>query len=229
MLELAEALPRTLPWSQNPHIPDIDWDKVGRDVRDLGKAIAKTITALCVGQLMGSSLATGLLGKAPEMTCNGSYGPVLFPGNDTPESTGHDVQALGGNPAWMHLTHDVYRYPSGWYSKPIYGDPCGAAKRALGQSASAGQDCDEFPFRSTREGGPGLPYWTDPGNPMKVGASIQPIKGNDNSRQGGIVGAFYAACSIPTGGSSAGFTVIPIPLLPKTMWTGKGANSVQLG
>jgi hypothetical protein len=82
-------------------------------------------------------------------------------------------------------------------------------------------DCDEFPFRTTAEGGPGLPYWIYPAQPTKAGADIQPINSIDNETQGGILSYFYTACRVTPGSR---FFVVPVPFLPKTMWNGSGCG-----
>lgn len=60
---------------------------------------------------------------------------------------------------------------------------------------NTGKDCDEYPFRSTREGGPG--------------ASLMPIGLSDNRHAGARLAALYSRCSVHHEGRS--MLVIPLP------------------
>jgi hypothetical protein len=64
----------------------------------------------------------------------------------------------------------------------------------------AGKDCDEYPFRSTREGGPGPPP-----------ASLAKVPASANRSQGGSLGAFYRRCGLRATGKA--FLVVPAPPL----------------
>ena len=214
--EMTQTLPRTLA----PNAPtDIPWDKIGRDIQSLTEAIAKTIVAICAGSFIGTQLA-GFLGRSADSICGGDHGPVFLSGGDTLEATNHDAAVIvPSHLDWATLTHASYRFAKGWYTNKQYGDPCAAAKARAAHPNASGQQCDEYPFRSTAEGGPGLPYWTDPTNPARQGASIEYIDGSDNMIQGGIVSAFYTACSIPKdSGNESKFLVIPLATIPLTMW-----------
>ncbi len=65
--------------------------------------------------------------------------------------------------------------------------------------------CDEFPFRSTTQAGPG--------------ASLRTIDATDNKSAGARAGNFYARCGLnTTGAASTAFLVVPQPALPVTTY-----------
>jgi hypothetical protein len=128
--------------------------------------------------------------------------PTFITGNDAREAADHDLAALGArsdpdmtgqavNPAWVMLSRDAPGKPgAGWYS--------GSAPCTL--PTPAGQNCDEYPFFSTQQGGgdvfptPNLKY----------------IDGTQNQLQGTRLNQFYTdpTCSISTGSA---FLAIPLP------------------
>ncbi len=115
--------------------------------------------------------------------------PIFFSGDDVREATGHDYAAMFRQPAWRGLNYlprgDAGR---GWYS--------GKQECA---SRTSEQDCDEYPFYSTVQGG---------GSAVPQ-PSLRPIARTDNRRQGGFYGAFSRRClkSVP----SSPFLVVTAP------------------
>ena len=61
------------------------------------------------------------------------------------------------------------------------------------------QDCDEYPFYSTKQGGPAS--GENPTGDLKL------INSTDNRRQGSALNVFYQGCSVTNGVS---FLVLPI-------------------
>lgn len=128
---------------------------------------------------------------------------IFLPGLDVFEAAQHDAEAIASNPAWVKLTRGkASDYSPRWYL---------ADSRCFG-SVSDGTACDEYPYGSTLQGGPG--------------ASLKTINAAENSLEGTKLNQFYAAihCNVPQG---ANFLVIPTVLpdavestsvAPPTFW-----------
>ena len=122
----------------------------------------------------------------------------------TPEATRHDRDAIMGFPIWALVT-------KGPNAEAPDGSEAQAARRwyrNLPQCRAAlkGQDCDEYPFYSTIQGGPardGFPA-----------GDIRPINAGDNRAQGASLNGFYqGSCNVSNG---VNFLVLPLdnPLIP---------------
>ncbi len=116
---------------------------------------------------------------------------IIFPGDDTPEVTRHELTAITvfQQPPLLHWVVPAARARKGWYKK-LRVTPC-----TSNTLQGSGKQCDEYPFLSTREGGPG--------------ASLQPVSQADNSRHGGRVNQFYSVCHLRQQGKR--FLVVPLP------------------
>ncbi len=114
---------------------------------------------------------------------------TIFPGNDTPQVTRHELAAItnGGKPVELHWVVEGSRARPGWYR-----DRPECAGKTGGRT---GKQCDEYPFRSTREGGPG--------------ASLRPANQLDNSRHGQHLRRFYTTCGLQH--QDTRFLVVPLP------------------
>ena len=144
-------------------------------------------------------------GSGDKSFTNCSSLPIFISGYDVREASQHDLEALGWlsspnnagqtvNPAWVELNRDVPNKPGdGWYTGKA---PCTSP-------TPPGANCDEYPFYSTTQGGPG--------------ANLKYIDGNQNQLQGRILGYFYTSntytaygqgCNLPTGQA---FLAIPLP------------------
>jgi RHS repeat-associated protein len=124
---------------------------------------------------------------------------VLIPGNDTPATTAHIIGNQLAMPLNRVLTR-TYRFPTekrDWYDR-VY-SLCAHRGAAV---------CDEYPFWSTREGGPENYPWR---------VSLFPVPSDEGPRQGGRLGGFYASCRIAEGEK---FIVAPTLFLPTTWWCG---------
>ena len=118
--------------------------------------------------------------------------PVFMPGGDTPDTTRHIVDALSSNSGWSVLTraeHPDSTTNRRWYQ----GD-----SRCAGEVGDA-LSCDEYPFYTSRQGGPG--------------ASLRLVPGWEQDKQGGFLSAFYGACGI---GQGDDYVVAPMPSQPTT-------------
>jgi len=109
-----------------------------------------------------------------------------------PEATRHDAEAIAdGQPAVLTYIDKSKRASKGWYDDE---ENC--------QDRLTGQQCDEYPYISTEQGGPGN------------GVSLKLIDGPDNMNEGAQLGGFYKFCGLaaePEGSPDRNFLVIPIP------------------
>lgn len=113
---------------------------------------------------------------------------IFFTGSDTPDTRDHIRDAiLSGYPAVL----DRISPPKSrsW----LRTDP-----RCVGKTGgTTGKWCDEYPFASTVQGGPG--------------SSLRPIVAWEQRLQGGKLSAFYRACAVKAGDTIDGkFGVVPI-------------------
>lgn len=118
-----------------------------------------------------------------------------MPGGDTPEMTAHIVDALTSNPVWSVLTRA--EHPASTTNRQWYRGDARCAG-SLGDALS----CDEYPFFTSRQGGPG--------------ASLRLVPGWEQSRQGGFLRNFYAMCGI---GQGDDYAVVPVHPQPTTTFT----------
>ena len=140
--------------------------------------------------------AAGVIGR-DEHPCRDE--PIFMPGADAGWAAVHDATAIASNPAWAELTYG--RAPgvlSGWYRAG--GFKLYAAGKCFAAPGPRGVQCDEYPFISTNEGGPG--------------ASLAEVPASQNSREGSRLSSMYtdAACGmIP---NQTTFFVVPtaVPL-----------------
>jgi RHS repeat-associated protein len=133
--------------------------------------------------------------QAPQTEADDCGLPVFMPGGDTPETTAHIVDALSSNAGWSVLTraeHPDSTSNRRWYQ----GD-----SRCAGEVGDA-LSCDEYPFYTSRQGGPG--------------ASLRLVPGWEQDKQGGFLSAFYGACGI---GQGDDYVVAPMPSQPTTTFT----------
>ncbi len=113
---------------------------------------------------------------------------IFLPGLNVFQAAQHDAEAIVSNPAWVKLTRgQVPGVNAGWYSRD---------SRCFGTLPTA-TACDEYPYFSTVQGGPG--------------ASLKTIDAAQNSLEGTRLNQFYAVsrCNVPQGAS---FLVIPTVL-----------------
>jgi hypothetical protein len=133
--------------------------------------------------------------------------PIFISGYDVREAAEHDLEALGWvsspnnngqnvNPAWLQLNRDIANKPGdGWYRGVA---PCSSP-------TPPGENCDEYPFYSTTQGG--------------QGANLKYIDATQNQLQGTRLYQFYSSvasaagvgipgCNVPTGQE---FLAVPLP------------------
>jgi hypothetical protein len=215
------TLPRPwVPWQGGPGAGagagdapnwDLPWSQIGRNLARLAAELVTAATAACAATSVALNLATRFVGKNSSDVCSGKAGPVFMTGLDTPAATGHDMEALILHPTWAQLAHTSRKLGAWYYNVANTPNDCTRSKDDLASmgKASDGMNCDEFPFGSTAEGGPG--------------ASLKLIDGNDNKYQGSLLSSFYGygqnGCGIPTdSGEESKFLVVPVPAIP-TLWT----------
>jgi RHS repeat-associated protein len=107
--------------------------------------------------------------------------PILIVGNETPETSQHilDAQTNKGSsliisPFW--LTRKSPPHSRAWLRNNT---DCATKVRGV-------TSCDEYPFASTEEGGV----------KNRARVSLRPVPVGEQSRQGGLLSAFYFACRI---------------------------------
>ena len=123
--------------------------------------------------------------------------PIIAPGSDMPEITKNTLVGLGRNPQWALLHYEdpvpkAQTVTRDWYSGI---PPC------VGYSGT-GQQCDEFPYFSSLEGGPPPPGGIRP--------ALRLVPGVEQSRQGGHLSSFNTACGLNTRPNNPPFWVIPM-------------------
>jgi hypothetical protein len=124
---------------------------------------------------------------------------IFASGSDVAEATQHDIEALAVNPGWVKLNYELgsTKPGAGWQSCP---------------DKLPGQECDEYPFFATEQGGP----LARPVPHRKA------IDADDNGLQGVRYSSFRSTCSLQTGtpqvgGNSVGGTpFLGIPIPPST-------------
>jgi hypothetical protein len=138
--------------------------------------------------------------------------PVLVTGLDTEESARHifDAQLGRGSnlyPSPFLLTRKFPPARAGWYRSK---DECRQKTGGI-----TGKHCDEFPYRSTNQGGP-------KNYPGRV--SLKAVAAIESPLQGGKLAGFYAFCRIAKHSTSpiptqnkAAFLAIGVPELPVTI------------
>jgi hypothetical protein len=112
--------------------------------------------------------------------------PIFASGDDVPEATIHDLEALASHYPWVRLNYEFgeTKPGAGWQTCP-------------GQQP--GQQCDEYPFFATLQGGPSaIPT-----------PHLKAINGIQNMSQGGKYGAFSQTCLARQTGRP--FLGIPLP------------------
>jgi hypothetical protein len=107
---------------------------------------------------------------------------IFAPGNDVAEATVHDGEAiLAGQASYLHYESETDKSSGDnpvlrrWYRQSQY-NGCGPGY------VKGVTNCDEYPYYSTMEGGPG--------------ASLKNINAADNQKEGRLLGDFFAACGV---------------------------------
>ncbi|MCG2796970.1 MAG: hypothetical protein L6367_00365 [Cellulomonas sp.] len=193
------------PDSQRPvptTLPDTVWKITRAATRFAALAQVDDETARTAARQCLAYVANAFSGVDPYDECSNT--PIFLPGqSDTPEATQHDIEALASWPAWVQLNYRPgAANPSseGWKNS----SPICAAK-------AAGQDCDEFPFYATQQGG-GLAVPTP---------SLKAVNSVQNQLQGTRYRSFLADCHISDGDA---FLVVPVPASAPTVPTLRVCN-----
>jgi RHS repeat-associated protein/uncharacterized repeat protein (TIGR01451 family) len=146
---LITALVPPLTWNPSPAKTD---DSAAADSSTAAATLSATLAAALTAAkaAVRTCIQNGVPSKSP---CDKLRINVYLPGLDAPETTGHIVGALVGNPNWAELAYGTNSSPAGWYA----GDP-----RCAGNNLQ--NYCDEYPFYSTKQGGRGaslkvVPSW----------------------------------------------------------------------
>ena len=157
------------------------------------KTVVVVLAAAC-GASLALSTFTALQGPDP---CNvKGKANMFYPGGDTPETTRHIADAIAtGQKALLHRGPRI-----SWNYR--------ATLACAGNVAwLTGLWCDEYPFATSKEGGPG--------------ASTRLVPAGEQMLQGGYLAAFYGACAITTSPPDDAYAVGPVPISPQTLWVCK--------
>ena len=130
------------------------------------------------------------LGLNARRECLGQ--PIFASGNDVPESTDHDIEALAYWPPWVSLN---YRHSD---ETPGERDWMNAEDECQGRISGV-TSCDEYPFWSSMQGGPFA---------VKQ-PHLKLISFSDNERQGSRYGNFVVNCQMSTGDAFLGIPLAP--------------------
>lgn len=181
-------------------------DAIGRrNGGQLDREQTEKIADRCRQLVARASLHVDDLGQTP---CE--YRPIFVPGDDVYEPALHDLEAITSNAAWTELTHArraervAELEAAGWSESWYDGHP-------LCEGKLVGQQCDEYPYMASEQGGPrsgAAP--TDPPETW-LGASLKKVDGDQNRREGGFLGNFKQSCGIIEQGRGAPFLVVPVP------------------
>jgi hypothetical protein len=158
---------------------------------------ARAVATSCLSQVGIALTGAQQVGELPIVNLKAadcSKRSIFAPGNDVSEATVHDGEAIqAGQASYLHYESAGDKnsgdnpLPHGWYNRVAYNN-CGANYNP------PATNCDEYPYYSTMEGGPG--------------ASLKNIKAGDNRKEGRLVRWFYAACGVTT--ATPDFVVAPI-------------------
>ena len=125
--------------------------------------------------------------------------PIFLPGSEVGKAAEHDAKAISAEPKWVQLNYESAaakerkKESRAWYTE--FGGCPGTPE--------AGDQCDEYPFFASAEGGP-----PSVGKPMP---SLEYVNGTQNELEGSQYSGFLAACRVEEGGA---FLVVPQPELP---------------
>jgi len=113
--------------------------------------------------------------------------PIFASGSDVPEATQHDLEGLTQTPSWIALNYEGPNKPgAGWQTNLCNPPP-----------DTLTQQCDEYPFFATLQGGPNASPAPD----------LKAISKADNQLQGSRYGNFVVACGLA---NAEPFLAIPI-------------------
>jgi Deoxyribonuclease NucA/NucB len=163
---------------------------------------ARTIAVRCLDQVNLNLNFTQQLGMLPVVgltkdRCKTM--PIFAPGTDVYEAAEHDLDAINsGQPSVLHAMGETeknsgtYALPRSWTGRVQY-DHCGP------NYDPPNTNCDEYPFYSTMEGGPG--------------ASLRNIYYVHNQFEGTLLGGFVIVCGLNGTPSSEANEYVVVPHL----------------
>lgn len=147
--------------------------------------------------------------------------PIFSPGNNIQEAALHDMNAILGTfdagtngalpqPAELTWIPKEDRVSRDWYRTVM---PCSG-------NTDTAMECDEYPFNSTAEAGPGAA-------PPTTEASLKVIDRLDNRKEGLYLGHFYKTCGVDDSARvpDGKFVVVPLP----QTFANDGSNTVAPG
>ncbi len=167
--------PPVVPTYLEQVIDRLDDNALIRRGRTPGPAQSRKAARACIKAEVAAR-AAGVIGP-DERPCLEE--PVFFPGADAGYAALHDAQAIAERPEWAKLTYisGADKRASGvearWYTLAANRTPACPPK-----PAERGKNCDEYPFFTTVEGGPG--------------ASLQEVPADENRAEGSALRRMYS-------------------------------------
>ena len=125
--------------------------------------------------------------------------PLFFPGYDALQAAEHDADVIATVPAWFRLTYEsgpdkekVDGVDRDWYGATRYKNQCDEER------AKRGVECDEYPFYTTVEGGPGAYAVTT--------KAVAEVARDDNQKEGRALNRMQddPACGMATVSGAGG-------------------------
>jgi len=210
----------TTPWpdAQVPAIDDLPqvWQGAVINLADYYKLQAR---GQAWTQAAAEAIAAACLWNASRITdgleaCRSL--PIFITGADVAEATEHDIEAIVGNPQWVKLNYEYGRGKEAYQNRNWY-----IGQGACRADPDEGQQCDEYPFWASEQGGPAA--FPTP--------SLRYIDARDNGLQGLRYGSFVTSCRLvsgdpPVSGNARGgstFLVIPVPVVPTDWLCNRGS------
>jgi hypothetical protein len=168
---------------------------------------AKVLASTCLAQVGISPAGIQQPGELPIIQLSEEMClelAIFSPGLDVRKAAEHDIEAIAaGQPAVLHYKSQAdknsgaFPLPPGWYTRVAYKYECGAL--ADGYLPGGATNCDEYPYYTTAEGGPG--------------ASLKNVRYDHNQLEGSMLGQFVDACGLNLGTSNGEYIVAPTIVL----------------
>lgn len=186
------AWPTNPPVAPTPRTPP--QGSLPGDVWRLGKLVAalaaanslSNADAQMAAQQCVKYVSIAFTARDPYDSCKNT--PIFMSGQiDVGPATNHDIEALAKYPASVALNR---RFPANDHSWKNTTQTC--------MDKLSTEDCDEYPFASTEQGG------KDANPPV----DLKGVSSAENRLQGSKLGGFYSACTIQ---NSDPFLAIPVP------------------
>ncbi len=177
---------RTAPFPQNTiNFPASVLDQITAEIEAHASSpnmvadptLARQLASACLN-LTSWAFSTGVTFEDPNADPCGQD-PIFAPGTQAGGAAENDMLAIEGNPSLMRLNKMSRSVKRNTNVSPSWKN----TDQICVQARSEGNPCDEYPFYSTEQGGPG--------------ARLASVPDGENSSEGGSLAAFYGnACGL---------------------------------